>query len=149
MKIGGFGISKRAEGGLTALRTFSGTLGFLAPEILAQHGLFDDCDFRVSKEYTVAVDIWSLGEIAFRALTGEQPFPIRSLRAYIKGASPFPIEMLQAHSVSKEGCDFLNSLMAPMPKDRSTARDAPSHIWIEPQKPSSPRVSAEMYRYLF
>ena len=149
MKIGDFGISKRTGEGLTALRTFSGTLGFLAPEILAQHGLFDDCDFGVRKEYTVAVDIWSLGEIAFRALTGEQPFPIRSLRAYIRGASPFPIEMLQAHGVSKEGCDFLSSLMAPMPKDRLTAGGALSHIWIEPQKPSSAMVSVEIQRYLF
>ncbi|KAH0559852.1 hypothetical protein GP486_003631 [Trichoglossum hirsutum] len=144
VKIGDFGISKRAEEGLTALRTFGGTLGFLAPEILAQHGLLNNDDFGDRKEYTVAVDIWSLGEIAFRALTGEQPFPDESLRAYVRRASVFPVEMLQAHNVSEEGCDFLNSLMAPMPEDRLTARDALSHIWI--QKPLSQRGSAGMQR---
>jgi calcium/calmodulin-dependent protein kinase I len=122
VKIGDFGISKRAEEGLTAFRTFGGTPGFIAPEILVQHGLFDDSDFRNKGEYTVAVDIWSLGEISFRALTGEQPFPIGSLRKYVRGASPFPIEMLQTHNVSEEGCNFLISLMAPMPEDRLTAK---------------------------
>ena len=57
MKIGDFGISKRAEEGLMAFRTFSGTYGFIAPEILAQDGLLDDTDFRVKGEYTAAVDI--------------------------------------------------------------------------------------------
>ena len=75
---------------MTALRTVNGTPGFLAPEMLVQLGLLDDDDFEVGEEYTVAVDIWSLGEIIFRALTGEQPFPIRSLRAYIKGLHLFP-----------------------------------------------------------
>jgi serine/threonine protein kinase len=147
VKIGDFGISKRAEEGLTAFRTFSGTYGFIAPEILAQDGLLDDSDFRIKGEYTVAVDIWSLGEISFRALTGEQPFPIRSLKTYVKGSSPFPIEMLQTHNVSDEGCNFLISLMAPMPEDRLTARNALSHIWAKSQNQST-IVSAEIQRYL-
>jgi serine/threonine protein kinase len=151
LKIGDFGISKRVEDGLTALRSFKGTFGFLAPEILVQQKLLDldDTDFKVSEEYTVAVDMWSLGEIAFRALTTKQPFPISSLRAFIKGTLPFPVKILQDHGVTKEGCDFLKSLMTPVPKDRLTARDALTHIWIEPQKPASARVSAEMQRYLF
>lgn len=57
VKISDFGNSKRAEEGLTALRTLNGTPGFLAPEMLMQLGLFDDDDFEVSDEYTVAVDI--------------------------------------------------------------------------------------------
>jgi serine/threonine protein kinase len=111
-----------------------------------QLGLFDDDDFEVSDEYTVAVDIWSLGEIAFRALTGVSPFPIRSLRTYAKGASDFPVQLLQAHGISSEGCDFLKKLMAPIPQTRLSAKDALTHVWIEPQKPSSARASAEMQR---
>ncbi|KAI9766503.1 MAG: hypothetical protein M1840_006460 [Geoglossum simile] len=145
VKIGDFGMSKRAEEGQTALRTFGGTPGFLAPEILAKFDLLEVGDFEVGEEYSVAVDIWSLGELSFRALTGGRPFP-RSLGAYISGASPFPMGKLRAHGVSKEGCDFLSCLMAPMPKDRLTARDALSHIWIESQSPPSTRVSTEMQR---
>jgi serine/threonine protein kinase len=128
--IGDFGISKRVEEGQTALRSFKGTFGLLAPEILVQQEILDlnPRDFEVGKEYTVAVDMWSLGEIAFRALTTKQAFPISSLRTYIKGTSLFPVDILQAHGVTKEGCDFLRSLTTPKPKDRLTARDALSHI---------------------
>jgi serine/threonine protein kinase len=115
--------------------------------MLLQLGLLDGDGFDFEDEYTVAVDIWSLGEIVFRALTGERPFP-RSLGAYIKRNSPFPVDVLLACGVSQEGCNFLKCLMAPMPEDRLTAKDALSHIWIEPQKPSSGRASAEMQRYL-
>jgi hypothetical protein len=59
------------------------------------------------------------------------------------------VEILQAHGVSKEGCGFLENLMNAMPEDRMTARDALSHVWIEPEKPLSARVSAEMQRYPF
>ena len=85
VNIGDFGISKRAEEGLTALQTLNGTPGFLAPEMLLQLGLLDLDGFEVGDRYTVAVDIWSLGEITFRALTGNQPFPIRRLGPYVKG----------------------------------------------------------------
>ena len=145
VKIGDFGISKRAE---DILETTIGTPAFLAPEVLVRFGYLDDDILEVCEEYTVAVDIWSLGEIVFRALTGERPFP-RSLGAYIKGNSPFPVDVLRARGVSQEGCNFLKCLMAPIPEDRLTAKDALSHIWIEPQRPSSGRVSAEMQRYLF
>ena len=147
VKIGDFGISKRAEKGITALRTFSGTPGFLAPEILIQQGLLDYPDLESGREYTVAVDIWSLGEIAFRALTGGQPFP--RLGAYVNGRSPFPIDVLQKYGISKEGCDFLKSLLAPIPKDRLTAKEALFHIWFEPQKMLLGRELDEKERYLF
>jgi len=149
VKIGDFGISKRAEQGLTALRTLNGTPGFLAPEMLVQLGLLDGNDLLISESYTVAIDIWSVGEITFRALTGKQPFPtIKSLGTYIRGTSSFPVDVLHAHGVSSEGYDILKSLMAPMPNDRLTAKEASEHKWIEPQTPSSARSSAEMQRYL-
>ena len=97
----------------------------------------------------MAVDIWSLGEIVFRALTGQQPFPIRSLRTYVRGASSFPIATLRAHGVSEEGSNFLSSLMAPSPENRSTVTDALSHVWVEPKDQSSATVSMEIERYLF
>lgn len=146
VKIGDFGISKRAE---EVLETTIGTPAFLAPEVLVRFGFFDDNVFEVSEEYTVAVDIWSLGEIAFRALTGEPVFPKRSLRTYIKGASSFPLDVLRAHGVSSEGCDILKRLMAPIPKDRLTAKEALTHKWFEPQGLQSARSSAQTQRYLF
>ncbi|KAI9772854.1 MAG: hypothetical protein M1840_008736 [Geoglossum simile] len=124
VKIGDFGISKRAEDGVTAFRTYGGTPGFMAPEIVAHHG------FAPRKEYTVAVDIWSLGVVAFYALTGNLPFSTESLEEYVRGASRFPVKMLSTHKISEEGRNFLYKLMAPIPEDRLTARGAISHIWI-------------------
>ncbi|KAF2498275.1 kinase-like protein [Lophium mytilinum] len=145
VKVGDFGISKRAEEGLTALRTFNGTPGFLAPELLVQNGLLDSNELEFGDEYTTAVDIWALGEIVFRALTGQAPFT-RSLGAYIRGTSAFPAEMMLSHDISGEGCDFVKSLMAPLPKDRPTAAIAQERPWLESLRPSSPRSSTEFER---
>lgn len=140
VKIGDFGITKRAEEGLLSL---VGTCGFWPPEILAK-------DLLRGEELTVAMDIWALGEITFRALTRERPFPIPdSLVTYVRGTSSFPLHDLIKHGVSSDGCDFLKSLMAPTPKDRLTAEEALGHVWVEPQKRFSVKSSAEMQRYLF
>jgi serine/threonine protein kinase len=149
VKIGDFGISTRAEEGLTALRTLIGTPGFLAPEVLSRAFLYDDSDLGNSEGYTAAVDIWSLGAIAFHALTGKLAFSNGSLQAYLKGTWSLPIDVLHAHGVSSEGCDLLKSLMAPISKDRLTAKEALGHKWMELPNPYSARSSAEIQRYLF
>lgn len=148
MKIGDFGISKRAEDNLTALRTLNGTPGFLAPEILVQLNLIDSGALDSYEDYTVAVDLWSLGEIIFRALTGKQAFPNKSLWRYIKGKSEFPLEVLVAHGVSSEGCDMVTKLMALMPKDRLTAENALKHKWIESDTLCVPGASIEREGYV-
>ncbi|OAL46570.1 kinase-like protein [Pyrenochaeta sp. DS3sAY3a] len=147
VKIGDFGISKRAEEGLTALRTFSGTLGFLAPEVLVQNGFLDCDDFGELREYTVAVDIWSLGEIVFRALVNKPPFPT-GLASYIKGTASFPDHILRSHDITDNGRDFVRKLLLPMPTDRLSAEDALEHPWVESQKSASPRPSGELERPL-
>ncbi|KAF2874829.1 kinase-like domain-containing protein [Massariosphaeria phaeospora] len=145
VKIGDFGITKRAEEGSTALRTFSGTLGFLAPEVLISHGLLESEDLDYAKDYTVAVDIWALGEIAYRALSGVSPFT-GSLSSYIKGKSTFPQEKLQRHKVSDEGCEFLVQTLKALPAERITSSGALQHPWIATQKDFSPRASEETLR---
>lgn len=50
VKVSDFGISKRVEEDLTALRTLTGALDFLAPEILARLGFFGKNDFETSEE---------------------------------------------------------------------------------------------------
>ncbi|KAF1837853.1 kinase-like protein [Decorospora gaudefroyi] len=145
VKIGDFGISKRAEDGSTALRTFSGTPGFLAPEVLVQGGLLECEALSGLREYTVAVDIWSLGEIVFRALTNEPPFRT-TLASYIRGTAPFPMRVLAFYGVSEEGCDLVKSLLEPMPSSRITAGEALDHPWVGSQGQTSPRLSKEMDR---
>jgi len=152
VKIGDFGISKRAGEGLAALRTFSGTLGFLAPEVLVQHGLLDSGEFGELREYTVAVDIWSLGEIAFRALTNEPPFP-RGLASYIKNPSSYPRDTIDNLHLHGNASKFVWNLLRPMPADRPTAEAALRHPWLasqhQPLPASESFADLEGYRLLF
>ncbi len=131
VKIGDFGISKRAVEDGTVLRTFTGTQGFMAPEVLIRAGLFDCENTADYDEYSFAVDIWSLGEIVFRALTRFAPFPYpRDLGSYIKGNRVFPKDQLRARKVSPMSCDFVEELLRPKPKDRPTASAALNHPWL-------------------
>ena len=113
MKIADFGISKRATEELTALRTLTGTPAFAAPEVLG---------FTQSDWYTNAVDIWSLGMITFLILTRETLFKDqRRLGQYVAGRFLFPSNALFANNVSKQGCEFVRSLMALKSEDRPGA----------------------------
>ena len=131
MKIGDFGISKRAEESLTVSSTLKGTLGFLAPELLG----FVKPSNESRPQDTQAADMWSLGEITFRILTGEPTFRNMSLlAAYIQTPENFPSNTLLAHSVGSDVCDFLKRVMVPTPEERLSARDALLHDWMEPQR---------------
>lgn len=147
VKIGDFGISKRAKGSLTALRTFGGTAGFLAPEILAQSGLIGDEYLGGKCEYTVSVDIWAMGETIHRVLTGLSPFG-KGLGAYIRGFESFPTQLLKNIPVSDSGIDLVEKLMKPSPDERLTAAKALKHTWFNAfiRENDSPRSSGEFVK---
>jgi serine/threonine protein kinase len=117
----------------------NGTLGFIAPEVL---GLIEA---EPGKEgYTVSVDIWAMGVIVFRILTGKSPIPTERLADYVKGKLSFPSDILKIHHVSVEGCEFVGELMMPHPNDRMTADEALSHAWIKDVNLPSPPNSADI-----
>jgi serine/threonine protein kinase len=129
VKIADFGISKRATEGLTALRTRTGgTPAFAAPELL---GFVHSSD-SLNDSYTNAVDIWSLGVIAFLILTGETLFKDqRRLGQYVVGSFKFPADVLLANKVSEQGCNFIRSSMAPKSEDRLIAKECLQHPWLD------------------
>ena len=100
MKIADFGISKRARDGLTVLRTQTGTPAFAAPEVL---GLTPPDD-KTNGSYTAAVDIWSLGVIAYFMLTGETLFKEQwRLVQYVLVDLQFPMASLLAKGSVHQG----------------------------------------------
>lgn len=139
VKIGDFGISKRVEEGDTALRTLIGTEGYLAPEVRGLlHAHHTPRGEWKRLEYTAAVDIWSLGEIAFRMMTQQAAFPeLRDLVDYVDDRRPFPIEALAFYGASREAIDFLTKAMSASPGSRLTAREAAAHRWVPDPKPES------------
>ena len=122
MKIGDFGITKRIGDDHTALRTEMGTPLFQAPEIWNEDII----------EYTNAVDIWSLGCVVYNLLTQQVPFGSkRAVRLFCSGKTSFPAEPLLAKQISKEGINFLKSLIFPDFSKRLTAENASQAPWLK------------------
>lgn len=130
VKIGDFGITKRVEG-LTLLRTEIGTMGFMAPEVLGIFCLDEPHDLK-DYSYTTAVDIWAVGEIAFRLLTGRTSFSHqRQLFDYVVRSQEFPMKPLTDTKHSADSCDFIKQAMTASPSQRLTANAALAHPWLE------------------
>ncbi|KAK0653022.1 kinase-like domain-containing protein [Cercophora newfieldiana] len=125
VKISDFGLSKYAQVGVTELRTRIGTLHYMAPEVL---GILTVDELKLSKKnelesYTTAVDIWSLGAIIFRMVTGQYPFPDRvDLGRYVTLGAPFPAEPLIRAGASEECIQFVIATMAAEARLRPQAR---------------------------
>ena len=109
------------------LRTQIGTPAFAAPEVL---GYFQLDDMSIDS-YTNAVDIWSLGVMIFLILTGKPLFKDqRRLGQYVAGSFAFPLELLIANNVSRQGCDFVRSLLAARSEDRPTVKECLHSPWL-------------------
>lgn len=125
VKIADFGISKRRHE-LTSLQTLQrGTFGFAAPEAVG----FSGENLRGS--LAAALDMWSLGAVAFQIMTNTGAFPnFVELAEYCSGKKGFPTARLRAHGVSPDGQDFVASLMRLKPEERLLADEARQHPWI-------------------
>lgn len=136
VKIGDFSISKRNVAGVTSLRTPVGTVAYMAPEVL---GFFSLKELQLSQQktspsYTTAVDIWSLGVIVFRIITGEFPFPETiDLARYATLGAPFPIGPLMKAGAPEDCIDFLKRTMAPSAAMRPVAELLPYSPFCKPE----------------
>ncbi len=127
VKIADFGIAKRIEG--TELRTVIGTEAYLALEV---RGIYSPDSQDDEGAFSLAVDVWAIGAITFRMITGQIPFPPgRKLSNYVVGGKSF----LTGHIMSPECTSFLLKTMAASPNHRPTSQEALSYPWIKVQDP--------------
>jgi len=121
VKIIDFGLSKFLQNEPTA-RSFLGTRGYLAPEMLQR------------RDYDKAVDIWALGVIVFVLLCGCLPFDDDSTAVPTdevvkeKFVLRFP---RWAKNLSESAKDLLMHLLDCNPKTRYTADQAMLHPWVK------------------
>eukprot|EP01035_Chromulina_nebulosa_P019090 gene19090-24918_t len=119
VKLIDFGLAKIADENVA--KSFLGTKGYLAPEMLQRHS------------YDKAVDIWALGVIVFVLLCGCLPFDDDSSRianesiAKKKFTLRFP---RWADNLSESAKDLLTKLLDVNPKTRYTAEQALRHPWV-------------------
>ncbi|KAH3681157.1 hypothetical protein WICPIJ_007852 [Wickerhamomyces pijperi] len=127
VKITDFGLAKISNSG-TFMKTFCGTLAYVAPEVLDNRAT----PVKQMDKYSSLVDMWSLGCLVYVILTGHLPFSGQSqeqLYRQIRQGS-YHERPLKEAGVSEEAIDFLNKLLEVNPVLRFDATMALSHPWI-------------------
>ncbi|KAJ5650467.1 kinase-like domain-containing protein [Penicillium longicatenatum] len=132
VKIGDFGISKRAVEGVTSLHTKVFTPDYAAPEL---RGLGVSRAVNNGKKdevaYTFAIDMWSFGEICVRLLTKTAAFPeLMQLVDYKLYGIFLPDDALFRNGLGSDCRSFIRKAMDMNPENRFTAEEAQGHPWI-------------------
>ena len=114
-----------------------GTPVFAAPEVVEQ------------RSYGGAVDMWSLGVIAYVLLTGAMPRSLwKSALKYRRiTQQDFGFDCFEWDSVSNAGREFVMSCLAYKPIHRLTAANCLKHEWlrkVEDVRPSPLRIKSKL-----
>ena len=118
IKLSDFGFSSFYD----TQKTMLGTPLYMAPEIFKK------------KKYTNKVDIWSIGVITYKLLTGKSPFvgvsKFDELQKLIK-TQGLKLPDNFADKYSPEAEDFIRQATSFKPSQRPTARILLKHPWIK------------------
>ncbi|KAG0639983.1 hypothetical protein HOY80DRAFT_1000563 [Tuber brumale] len=155
VKISDFGLAKMVQNEDTFLKTFCGTMLFLAPEVFPGYasalveeagsmkrkrnpreevGREDGRGARQRRRYNQAVDMWSFGCVIFMLLTGSAPFQGKNqddmLRIILSGK--FDVTPLEKRlgARSHQAKDFIERLLQVNPGMRMMEAEALRHSWL-------------------
>ncbi|EDO17146.1 hypothetical protein Kpol_1072p16 [Vanderwaltozyma polyspora DSM 70294] len=130
VKITDFGLAK-VQGNGTFMKTFCGTLAYVAPEVIGGKNSAEENEDRI--EYSSLVDMWSIGCLVYVILTGHLPFSGSTQDQLYKQIcrGSYHEGPLKDFRISDEARDFIDSLLQVSPNKRLTAIKALNHPWIK------------------
>lgn len=131
VKITDFGLAK-VQGNGTFMKTFCGTLAYVAPEVIENRDV-DEFEDPNKNEYSSLVDMWSMGCLVYVILTGHLPFSGSTQNQLYKQIcqGSYHEAPLRDFRISDEARDFIDSLLQVLPHKRLTAHKALEHPWIQ------------------
>ncbi|XP_051154594.1 ovarian-specific serine/threonine-protein kinase Lok-like [Leptopilina boulardi] len=123
VKVSDFGLSKFVDAE-TMMKTFCGTMMYVAPEILLTHG---------RGAYTCKVDVWSLGVILYTCLSALTPFNNNNPKICLyeqitQGAYNFPQSRFE--NVDEKAKDLIKCMMTLNPNRRLSIDQVLKHKWL-------------------
>lgn len=120
VKIGDFGISKDLGSSLKLAKTVTGTLFYLAPEIINEG------------EYDTKADMWSLGVTFYQLITGKLPYEGSSLPNTLLKISTKQFKPIEnTLNFSQDFIDLILSLLEKDPKSRPSAKEILDSAFVQ------------------
>lgn len=134
VKVSDFGLAKITNTG-TFLKTFCGTLAYLAPEVLRGRNT-GGSQKPLKPQYSNLVDIWSLGCLLYVLLTSYLPFEGNTQDQLYSNVinGKYHLEPLEAKGLSESGKRFIKRLLEVDVEKRPTAEEALAMDWFNELK---------------